>query len=784
MLLPIVSLLWRLQVGETVALVNLEAIITVEYICYCLIDSGSSSVYLRDIQEPIVEPKSIVEKCKVFKRTAVVTDSGEMVSQRGKVPVSEGVLNMLMESSKDIDHPTTTKQLAQESESLSKIPIQLDNSTTTVKSDERISHAKLPLKKETSIYFDSRFVNLEGISVPGDQKYAIPTPPESSNGGDISPHFTLTKSNEPNKPVDSRKDVPVRKATINTSRPSSEQETDELMARTWKDTAETDDYELLPTDEIDKLLLDELKSSEYHPERVYRSLLSSLTLGLVFSPLANMTIPILFMHIWDIYNHNLYRLFNEYRRSHLLQVRLDPWFTVAEYITSIAMLLIIVILYWTNSFDAEIQIFSTGWDITFIALGMPSNSFIINYLRHPVVSSLVFTIMLQHILLFLRIVVIPIGLHFVEDQKVIESTIQRVLEIKENIAARLILHQHQQSNILSDVSSHGLLKLHTQLRLAEIQSRVGMSMSPLLWSSLSLAPYLLQSYFSVPWLFSFIPLFLACAYHYNRIERQKMTAAMSMICDTNVFYLIQKQFPRYMFDSDMQRSEWVNSMLKHTWHVLVKYGESKIHSIFAPILQKSCPSFARKLEISKLDLGKCPPTVLGIRVLEGKQGADLVELDMDFKWISDLTGAISLYFARDTKVTASVTHLQVSGTVRLQLCPLIPKIPPFGMIRATFFEKPSVDFALNFGDVDLMDIGYSRGSISFLLQKILRHALETLIIYPKWMQIDVVDPIPGEQPSPLFAVSSPDGVLNINILSCTNLIIGMNVCTFIFTAVY
>ena len=230
-------------------------------------------------------------------------------------------------------------------------------------------------------------------------------------------------------------------------------------------------------------------------------------------------------------------------------------------------------------------------------------------------------------------------------------------------------------------------------------------MSPLLWTSLSILPFLASHYFNISWYLTFVPLFLAVCYQQNKIDRQKRGIAMNIVSDPAVFEFILKEMPGFLFDSDLNRSDWCNDMFNHTWHMLVKYGQDKIYSKVKPVLETSCPSFAHKLEISKLDLGSIPPTILGIRILDGKPGADMVEMDMDWKWVSNMKVSLSLYLTQDTKVTISVSNFRFSGKARFQLTPMIPKIPPFATGKVTFFQKPFVDFALSFGDVDLMNLG-------------------------------------------------------------------------------
>ena len=60
------------------------------------------------------------------------------------------------------------------------------------------------------------------------------------------------------------------------------------------------------------------------------------------------------------------------------------------------------------------------------------------------------------------------------------------------------------------------------------------------------------------------------------------------------------------------------------------------------------------------------------------------------------------------------------------------------------------------------------------MQVALKHALETMVIFPKWLRVEMNDPPPGYDPVPVdtFVISQPEGILNVFVLSCANLIIG------------
>ena len=120
-----------------------------------------------------------------------------------------------------------------------------------------------------------------------------------------------------------------------------------------------------------------------------------------------------------------------------------------------------------------------------------------------------------------------------------------------------------------------------------------------------------------------------------------------------------------------------------------------------------------------------------------------------------------------------VSNFRISGTIRIIMQPLIPKIPPFSFAKLTFFTPPKVDFNLNFADTDLMEEGESTnrpGGLTYTITRTVRQVLETVVRYPKWMQIKV--DADDETPLELFTTEPPEAVLCVKVLSCADLVVG------------
>lgn len=228
--------------------------------------------------------------------------------------------------------------------------------------------------------------------------------------------------------------------------------------------------------------------------------------------------------------------------------------------------------------------------------------------------------------------------------------------------------------------------------------------------------------------------------------------------------------------SNTQRCEWLNLALKFTWPSLAQYASSKIKTALDPIMENKKPSFIQSLNFSKLQLGTVPPTIMGIRILEHQPGAavsEFVELEVDFSWSSNLDTAVSIKVLGGAEFIVDVSNFQAAGTVRVILHPLVPKIPPFGIAKVTFYKPPKIDFDLNFSDTDLMDEGEGKdysGGIKHTITRVLRKILETIVNYPKWLQIKMDHSI--KEHVDLFTINPPEGILCVRVVSCKELVVG------------
>jgi Ca2+-dependent lipid-binding protein len=90
---------------------------------------------------------------------------------------------------------------------------------------------------------------------------------------------------------------------------------------------------------------------------------------------------------------------------------------------------------------------------------------------------------------------------------------------------------------------------------------------------------------------------------------------------------------------------------------------------------------------------------------------------------------------------AEITDVQSTGKIRVELAPLLPRLPLFGAISFTFMKPPHIDFSLKLGSVDVMNIGAADISMSNLVSHIVKSVISTMALYPKRIVVPLLSEV-------------------------------------------
>ena len=127
----------------------------------------------------------------------------------------------------------------------------------------------------------------------------------------------------------------------------------------------------------------------------------------------------------------------------------------------------------------------------------------------------------------------------------------------------------------------------------------------------------------------------------------------------------------------------------------------------------------------KIALGHNPPRITGIKVYDKKSTRNHIILDVDLMYSSDCDITFSI-----KSLSSGIRDLSLSGTLRVELKPLITEMPLFGSAKLYFLSSPDVNF--NFcGIANVLDIT----GLSNILRTILVEVLGTYMVFPNKLSV-------------------------------------------------
>ena len=163
-------------------------------------------------------------------------------------------------------------------------------------------------------------------------------------------------------------------------------------------------------------------------------------------------------------------------------------------------------------------------------------------------------------------------------------------------------------------------------------------------------------------------------------------------------------------------------------------------NLLNPLLERFRPSFFSTLAITDLSLGTIAPKITSVRAAEIPTGeSESVNLDCELKWAGDLFIVLSIG-SKNVPLKVELSDVQLTSMVRVMLGPMIPRSPYIGAVSIAFLGPPKIDFDFTIGGLDLMETGPSNdSSISKTVKNLIGNILNNLMVYPKYLVINLAD---------------------------------------------
>ncbi|XP_052803899.1 extended synaptotagmin-2-like isoform X2 [Mya arenaria] len=215
-----------------------------------------------------------------------------------------------------------------------------------------------------------------------------------------------------------------------------------------------------------------------------------------------------------------------------------------------------------------------------------------------------------------------------------------------------------------------------------------------------------------------------------------------------------EDLPSWVFFPDVERAEWMNKIIDQMWPFIGDYVQQLLMTSVQKTVQDSA-SIMGSFKFVNIDLGDIPPRIGGVKVYTEKVKRDEIYMDLDIIYSSDCEIEVKI-----KGISAGIKDLQLHGTVRVIMKPLISQSPFFGGLSVFFLNNPSIDFNLT-NLANALDLP----GLSDMLHTIIQENIANIMVLPNRI---VVEMAKGVQITKL-KFPQPDGVMRIHVLEAKEL---------------
>uniref|UniRef100_A0A8C0ZQ54 Extended synaptotagmin-2 n=1 Tax=Castor canadensis TaxID=51338 RepID=A0A8C0ZQ54_CASCN len=144
--------------------------------------------------------------------------------------------------------------------------------------------------------------------------------------------------------------------------------------------------------------------------------------------------------------------------------------------------------------------------------------------------------------------------------------------------------------------------------------------------------------------------------------------------------------PAWVHFPDTERAEWLNKTVKHMWPFICQFIEKLFRETIEPAV-RGANAHLSTFSFTKVDMGQQPLRVNGVKVYTENVDKRQIILDLQISFVGncEIDLEIKRYFCR-----AGVKSIQIHGTMRVILEPLIGDMPLVGALSIFFLRKPGV----------------------------------------------------------------------------------------------
>ncbi|XP_040296900.1 extended synaptotagmin-3 [Bufo bufo] len=216
------------------------------------------------------------------------------------------------------------------------------------------------------------------------------------------------------------------------------------------------------------------------------------------------------------------------------------------------------------------------------------------------------------------------------------------------------------------------------------------------------------------------------------------------------------QLPAWVNFPDVERVEWINKVVRQMWPYFGMYMEKLFHEKIEPLIRASNVHL-NAFTFTKIHFGEKSPRINGVKAYTKKVDKREVILDLQLCY----TGDCEINVEVKKLCKAGVNGIQVHGTLRVILAPILADVPFVGAVTMFFIHKPQLDINWT-GLTNILEIpGVSDMSDGMIVDLIASH-----LVLPNRFTF----PLSGQVNTAQLRFPVPQGVLRVYLLEADHLI--------------
>ncbi|XP_023364032.1 extended synaptotagmin-2 [Otolemur garnettii] len=214
--------------------------------------------------------------------------------------------------------------------------------------------------------------------------------------------------------------------------------------------------------------------------------------------------------------------------------------------------------------------------------------------------------------------------------------------------------------------------------------------------------------------------------------------------------------PAWVHFPDTERAEWLNKTVKHMWPFICQFIEKLFRETIEPAV-RGANTHLSTFNFTKVDMGQQPLRINGVKVYTENVDKRQIILDLQISFVGncEIDLEIKRYFCR-----AGVKSIQIHGTMRVILEPLIGDMPLVGALSVFFLRKPLLEINWT-GLTNLLDIPGLNG----LSDTIILDIISNYLVLPNRITVPLVSEVQIAQ----LRFPVPKGVLRIHFIEAQDL---------------